>query len=402
MKARKKILAILLCITTMWQITGCKKEEEKPVIQLQSIYSGETVDLCTDTVREYLNAKKEKEQLNILIGHVGQNMAFQTALFSWSSDGVSKVYTVHFADNEAFENEITYETYHTSLGKQGCLIPGKTYYWKVTGDAEGSTSEVDCFQTLDAPVRYISTESIPNVRDIGGWKTEDGKKVKYAMLYRGGKTNPSGGNTCAPEDRELFVKRLGVKTEIDLRTSGADDGDQTYSVFGDGVMYYKTPLTQFCYIFPDFEQTEPMSRSYDLRVKYSVQQIFELLAEEENYPIFFHCNGGADRTATVAFLINGLLGVSYEDLTRDCELTTFSPAGARWRSGVKNGKFDSSGVYQDNSDNYVAWGKMYDMMMEEYGTKDGKLSTAIENYLIEECALEKETLDVVRSIMLDD
>lgn len=402
MKIGRKVLAILLCITTMCQIAGCKKEEKKPMIQLQSIYAGETVDLCADTVREYLNAQEEKEQLTILSGHVGQDMAFQTALFSWSPDGVSKVYTVHFADNEAFENEITYETYNTSLGKQGCLIPGKTYYWKVTGDAEGSTSEVDCFQTLDAPVRYISTMSIPNVRDIGGWATEDGKKVKYAMLYRGGKTNPSGGNTCAPEDQELFAKHLGVKTEIDLRTPGSDDGDQTYSVFGNGVMYYKTPLTQFCYIFPSFEQTEPMSRGYDTRVKYSVQQIFKVLAEEENYPIFFHCNGGADRTATVAFLINGLLGVSYEDLTRDYELTTFSTAGARWRSSVKDGKFDASGVYQDDEGNYVAWGKMYDMMMEEYGTKDGSLSSAIENYLIEECALDKETLDAVRSIMLED
>lgn len=284
----------------------------------------------------------------------------------------------------------------------GCFIPGRTYYWKVTGNAEGSTSEVDYFQTLDAPVRYISTMLIPNVRDIGGWETEDGKKVKYAMVYRGGKTNASGGNSCTPEDQEIFAKNLGIKTEIDLRTSGSDDGGQNYSVFGDGVFYYKTTLTQFCYIFPEFEQQEPVSRGYDSRTKYSVQQIFEVLAEEENYPIFFHCNAGADRTATVAFLINGFLGVSYEDLTKDCELTTFSTSGARWRSSVKNGKFDSSGVFQDDTDNYVAWGKMYDMMMEEYGTKDGSLSSAIENYLIEECALDKETLDAVRSIMLED
>ena len=40
--------------------------------------------------------------------------------------------------------------------------------------------------------------------------------------------------------------------------------------------------------------------------------------------IYFHCHGGADRTGTLAFLLEGLLGVSESDISKDFELTTYS------------------------------------------------------------------------------
>ena len=68
--------------------------------------------------------------------------------FSWTSDESSK-YTLYIADNEEFENAYEFETTQTELKTGvGVLIPGKTYYWKVMGDAKGSTSKVDTFQTL--------------------------------------------------------------------------------------------------------------------------------------------------------------------------------------------------------------------------------------------------------------
>lgn len=403
-KIMKRIVTVTLCLAMLTTLWGCEKKIDTSnyPIQLTKVYNGAEVDLCCADIREYLDAETEEEQLQILAEKSGMNMAFQPLSFSWSRDDACTTYTVYFADNEAFENPMVYETPNTILNMMGMFVPGKTYYWKVVGDAEGSCSWVDSFRTVDAPVRYISTTGIPNVRDIGGWETEDGKKVRYELVYRGGKTNSSGGNQCQEEDKVLFAERLGVKTEIDLRTQNADDGNQTMSVFGYDVSYLKTPITGFCYILPNFHQTSPYERSYDERTADSVKRIFTILADEENYPVYFHCNAGADRTATIAFLINGLLGVSYEDLTKDYELTSFSVSGARWRSSVVDGKFDSAGVYQDDTGNYVAWGKLYDSMMRGYGTGDGKLSSAIENYLIKVCNLDKDTLDSVRNIMLED
>ena len=50
-----------------------------------------------------------------------------------------------------------------------------------------------------------------------------------------------------------------------------------------------------------------------------------------------HCNEGASRTGTGAFLVEALLGVSYEDMVRDYELTNFSQSGSkRWRTHAYN------------------------------------------------------------------
>ena len=102
----------------------------------------------------------------------------------------------------------------------------------------------------------------------------------------------------------------------------------------------------------------------------------------------------------MAFLINGLLGVSYEDLTRDFETTSFTYYGSRWRSNIIDGQFDESGIMQDDESNYVAWGKMYSLLMENYANEGENLSLAIERYLIEVCEVDKDCIDAIKDIML--
>ena len=61
----------------------------------------------------------------------------------------------------------------------------------------------------------------------------------------------------------------------------------------------------------------------------SYKNVFSALAVRENYPIYMHCTGGADRTGTVSFLLNALLGVDESDLIHDYEFTSFSFYGVR-------------------------------------------------------------------------
>ena len=66
-------------------------------------------------------------------------------------------------------------------------------------------------------VRMIEASTV-NMRDLGGWKC-DGGTVKYGKIYRGGAINP--------DDTDLFLKKLGIRHELDLRgiaESGARDG----------------------------------------------------------------------------------------------------------------------------------------------------------------------------------
>ncbi len=388
----KRTIAAFALLTALICATGCGKTDGQEI-------TDNGIDLCNDTVREYMEAETPQEQAAVLQQCSGIDLMYQSLSFDWDG-GDCKHFKVYFADNEEYLNARVYEVYVPSITPDGVFVPGETYFWKVENADNGSVLYEDTFAVKDIPVRPITTSRIPNVRDIGGWKTEDGKTVSYEKIYRGGMTNPDGENNFPEKDVILFRDVLGIKTEIDLRITGVDDKNQTVSILGEDASYYQTPLHGYCYIIPGFHQRTPHARVYDARYTKSIREIFHVLANEANYPVYIHCNAGADRTGTVAYLINGVLGVSYEDLTRDFELTSFSQADRRWRSEISaEGIFDGTGVMQDDDGNYVAWEKMHQMMMDTYGTDSVK--AAIENYLVNICGVPQEEIESLRSIMLE-
>jgi len=52
-------------------------------------------------------------------------------------------------------------------------------------------------------------------------------------------------------------------------------------------------------------------------------QVFRVFLDPRNYPVDFHCIAGQDRTGSVAFILNALLGVDEEELYRDWEISAF-------------------------------------------------------------------------------
>ena len=59
----------------------------------------------------------------------------------------------------------------------------------------------------------------------------------------------------------------------------------------------------------------------------NVRKIFAIFADRNNYPVYFHCQGGGDRTGTLALVVNGLLGVSREDALKDYLATGYKDYG---------------------------------------------------------------------------
>ena len=107
------------------------------------------------------------------------------------------------------------------------------------------------------------------------------------------------------------------------------------------------------------------------------------MADEANYPIFFHCVGGNDRTARIALLVNGLLGVSKDDLIRDWELSSFSFNTVRRR----------------NDSSYWATFNAFINHLETY--EGNTLSEKIEDLMINHIGLTKAQVDNIKNIMLD-
>ena len=80
-------------------------------------------------------------------------------------------------------NPQVYTQKRTSLYVYNLKI-ATTYYWSVSaGDV---VSDVSSFSTADCQPRNIYCDGVTNMRDLGGWKTTDGKRVKQGLLYRSG------------------------------------------------------------------------------------------------------------------------------------------------------------------------------------------------------------------------
>ena len=412
-KSRRIIIAVALismlslCFIgaafAYYAVNGANKSNK---IELLSNNKGETVRVTDESIDEYLSATDEETQIDILLKNEYSGKGAKSVTLSWKQNG-SSFYNVYISEDASFENSRVEKVFgYTPTLELYNLIPGRTYYWKVRGTYSNDTSEVGSFATKQSAVRAISVDGVSNVRDLGGYKVGSGN-VNYGLLYRGGKLNGTvNGEAVTDEGKATMLNRLGIKTEIDLR-SESDDGGQTQNAIGENVKYVKIPLGQYANVI-DYESwrnlgKDKVSGGYDANNKNAIKELFELLADESNYPVYFHCNAGADRTGTLALLINGLLGVDEQSLIKDYELTTFSRYGRRLRSGVaEDGKsFTSSGIMQNDGDNYVAMGLFIDALKANY-TVNGTINDAVYNYLIEYIGLSNETIDRIKGILLSE
>lgn len=371
------------------------------------VVADKEVYICNGTVRDYLSADRA-ESYDILLNYIDTDFKksnfydYQALAIAWQDDD-SKQYTVYISENADYTDALILKTADTKINK-GICVPGRDYYIKVEGDH--GIVKTDKIFIADQPIRIVNIEGVGNARDLGGYVTESGAKVKYSMIYRGAELEGENGSMATQSGQETLRKLLKIQTEIDLRMSSEQKGLQTNSV---GFANYKwKPMYPYSFIIPENinDKFYASELYYHTSSTQYIKDIFNLLSEEKNYPVYFHCVWGADRTGTLAFLINGLLGVGYDDLVRDYELTTFSHSGKRtWVVDTSNlaastdyRKYSASDLNRMGSSNMY---KLYWQIMTYYGGEDGKLSTAIENYLVQACGFDSKKIEQIKRIMLE-
>ena len=211
---------------------------------------------------------------------------------------------------------------------------GTAYRWTVSaidGDGKTYVSDAARFETEDKCPRNLSVDGVTNVRDVGGWKTADGGRVRQGLLFRGAKLAANGdGKKILITEKGIMTLRdeLGVKSEIDLRLESRLGG-LTASPLGNTVRFFSRPMED--------DYNTMFSTEKNLR---NVRDVFALLADESNYPIYFHCSIGADRTGMIAWLVNGLCGVPEEDLWRDHLFTNFGEINGTRTTGIRKAYVD--------------------------------------------------------------
>lgn len=226
----------------------------------------------------------------------------------WGEIDGAESYTLYVSEDESFDSQCVIEETENSSYDVYNLYPKRTYYWKVVADS-GEESSIKYFTTKDT-IRYIYAEGGRNIRDIGGWNG-----LNEGMAYRGAQLDGHDPkyNACLTEKGiDVFLNDLKIKTDLDLR---GDVGknilgvDQVYAAIAAYMRAFTTDVAKYATAVRAF-------------------------ADINNYPIYFHCAGGADRTGTVAFIVEAIAGASEEDLSIDFELTTASRFGSHFRYNV--------------------------------------------------------------------
>jgi len=273
---------------------------------------------------------------------------------------------------------------------------GTTYYWKVCargycgfgcGPKHGCeaskkmcASEIASFRTEDFAPRWMAIEGrVANMRDLGGRKTADGRRVKQGMVYRGQGLNDNsttgerrGRNRLTVADVEYMTGVLGIKTDLDQRGAG-EVADMAASPLGPSVKWIHNSSSCYAGIFSKSGK-EAMARN------------FRVFCDRANYPIYFHCIGGADRAGSLAYTLNGVLGVSRHEIETDWE-STFYPTLPEMKSD-----------YKDHTYWCGEW--HFDEGFAKYGDANTPWQERIRLYLLD-CGVTAEEIETFKSIMLE-
>ena len=166
--------------------------------------------------------------------------------------------------------------------------------------------------------RHIPLEGAVNFRDLGGYETTDGHRIRWRTLFRA-----DGLSRLTPPDRAA-IRQLGVATVIDLRTTAEVESGR-FPVDEIPVGFHHLPLLD---TIPDPERFElapgMLAAQYQAIAHDAAPQIAEalsIMAERRAHPVIVHCAAGKDRTGVLVAVLLGLLGVPDETIVADYALS---------------------------------------------------------------------------------
>lgn len=161
-----------------------------------------------------------------------------------------------------------------------------------------------------------------NFRDVGGYRADDGRRVRWRRLFRSDTLSGLGAG-----DRPAF-DALGVRTVLDLRKP-YELAEQGRVPDWDGLVHRNVALQYREWIeTPYRDGADPIhylaDRYRDMAedAAAGLAAAVDLIADPQAAPVVVHCMAGKDRTGVVCALTLSLLGVSDADIEADYARST--------------------------------------------------------------------------------
>ncbi len=203
---------------------------------------------------------------------------------------------------------------HTQRAWLQNLVPGVTYRWRVSVLSDDKTplvtSETRSFVTEDRTPRVLYRAGWNNLRDLGGKPAAAGLRSAYGKLFRAAAYNASLAVPANYKESPVLGEAPFFRTELDLRW-GSEKPSPAPGTDPTKTQFINIPTKLYTGILNDSGMA-------------NYRQLMGVFANPENYPILFHCHAGADRTGTLAAILQALLGCSRDDIRRDFVFTSFA------------------------------------------------------------------------------
>lgn len=179
-----------------------------------------------------------------------------------------------------------------------------------------------------AAERLVPLEGTLNFRDLGGYATQDGRRVRWGRLFRS-----DGLHGLTDADHELLAA-IGLRTVFDLRWDREREV-QPSRLPADSLVVHHLAVGEdpqgddlMERIFAGEVDEVPMQRLVEIYDELLDQggatfaTLLTHLSEPDALPAVFHCAAGKDRTGISAALLLRLLGVPEDVVLDDYELST--------------------------------------------------------------------------------
>lgn len=174
------------------------------------------------------------------------------------------------------------------------------------------------------PTRRIGLRTLFNVRDLGGYATADGRRVRWGRVFRADGLH----RVAAHPGDAARVTALGLRTVVDLRTIAEVERTGGYTSADLELDWWHHPVLSRTW---DEDRLEPgddpvaflAARSLEMIESGggAIASVVALLSGDESLPLAFHCAVGKDRTGVVAAVVLALLGVPDEVIAHDYGLS---------------------------------------------------------------------------------
>ena len=173
----------------------------------------------------------------------------------------------------------------------------------------------------DYAQRHHPFEGCFNFRDIGGYPTQDGHRVRWGRYFRTGRQD-----RMTPSDLRTLAS-LGIKTQIDLRKPEEVQDQGRGPLEEMGATYHNFA------VIPDggTDQLNNLvgdsgisGKRYLAYLEFGTDvwlRMFDVFASDQHHPILLHCTAGKDRTGVSTAFLLSVLGVKRSLIEADYALT---------------------------------------------------------------------------------